>query len=55
MSHRKDTQATLGGSSKLQGEFNFAFDQRESEVNIYKATSWSESHFNVSPVSLNNA
>jgi hypothetical protein len=26
-------------SSKLQGDLNFAFDQRESEVNLHKATS----------------
>ena len=35
-------------SSKLQGYFNFAFDQREIEVNLHKATS---SPSNVSPAS----
>jgi hypothetical protein len=33
------TLATLGDSSKLQGDWNFAFDQRESEVNLHKAIS----------------
>jgi hypothetical protein len=28
-----------GDSSKLQGDLNFSFDQRESEVNLHKATS----------------
>ena len=28
-----------GGSSKLQGDLNFAFDQRESEANLHKVTS----------------
>ena len=28
-----------GDSSKLQGDLNFAFDQRESEVSLHKATS----------------
>jgi hypothetical protein len=37
---------TSGDSSKLQGDFNFAFDQRENEVNLHKATS---SPSNVSP------
>ena len=35
-----------GNSSKLQGDLKFAFDQRESKVNLYKATS---SPSNVSP------
>jgi hypothetical protein len=35
-------------SSKLQGYLNFAFDQREIEVNLHKATSLSS---NVSPAS----
>jgi hypothetical protein len=38
-----------GDSSKLQGDLNFAFDQRESEVNLHKATSLHESPSNVSP------
>ena len=41
--------ATYGNSSKLQGDLNFAFDQRKSEVNLHKATSLSESPSNVSP------
>ena len=41
--------ATYGNSSKLQGDLNFAFDQRESEVNLHKATSSPESPSNVSP------
>ena len=35
-------------TSKLQGDLNFAFDQRESEVNLHKATSSPESPSNVS-------
>jgi uncharacterized protein YpuA (DUF1002 family) len=35
-----------GDFSKLQGDLNFAFDQRESKVNLHKATS---SPSNVSP------
>jgi hypothetical protein len=30
--------ATEDDSSKLQGDLNLAFDQRESEVNLHKAT-----------------
>jgi hypothetical protein len=37
-----------GDSSKLQGDLNFALDQRESEVNLHKAISLPESPFNVS-------
>jgi hypothetical protein len=36
-------------SSKLQGDLNFAFYQRESEVNYQKVTSSPESPSNVSP------
>jgi hypothetical protein len=36
-------------TSRLQGDLNFAFDQLESEVNLHKATSSSESPSNVSP------
>ena len=43
------TQATKGDSSKLQGDLNFALDQRESEVNLHKATSSSS---NVSPACI---
>ena len=42
-----------GYSSKLQGDLNFAFDQRESEVNLHKATSSPKSPSNVSPASKN--
>jgi hypothetical protein len=38
-----------GDSLKLQGDLNFAFDQRDSEVNLHKATSSPESPSNVSP------
>ena len=38
----------IGDSSKLQGYLNFAFDQREIEVNLHKATT---SASNVSPAS----
>ena len=38
-----------GDSSELQGDLNFDFDQRESEVNLHKATSLPESPSNVSP------
>ena len=31
--------ATQGDFSKLQGDLNFTFDQRESDVNLHKATS----------------
>ena len=41
--------ATQGDFSKLQGDLNFAFDQRESKVNLHKATSLPESPSNVSP------
>jgi hypothetical protein len=36
-------------TSILQGDLNFAFDQRESEVNLHKTTSSHESHPNMSP------
>ena len=49
ISHGKNTQKTLGNSSILQGDLNFAFDQRESEVNLHKTTSSHESHSNMSP------
>ena len=39
----------FGDSSKLQGDLSFAFEQRESEVNLHKATSLPESPSNVSP------
>ena len=32
-------RATWDDSSKLQGDLNFAFDQREIEVNLHKVTS----------------
>ena len=38
-----------GDSSKLQGDLNFAFDQREREVNLHKATSSPESPSNHIP------
>ena len=45
-----------GDSSKLQGNLNFASDQRESEVNLHKATSLPESPSNVRPgYSIQNA
>ena len=43
---------THAATSKLQGDLNFAFDQRESEINLHKATSSPESPSNVSPVQL---
>jgi hypothetical protein len=49
MIHGKNMQVTLGDSSKLQGDLNFTFDQRESGVNLHKATSSPESPSNVSP------
>ena len=48
MARGKNTWATYGDSSKLQGYLNFAFDQREIEVNLHKATT---SPSNVSPAS----
>jgi hypothetical protein len=36
-------QTTKDDYSKLQGDLNFAFDQRESEVNLHKVTSSPES------------
>jgi hypothetical protein len=39
----------VGDSSKWQDDLNFAFDQRESEVNLHKGTSLPESPSNVSP------
>jgi hypothetical protein len=47
MASGENTQG--GDSSKLQGNLNFTFDQRESEVNLHKATSSPESPSNVSP------
>ena len=41
--------ATKGDSSRLQGDLNFSLDQRESEVNLHKATSSPESPSHVSP------
>ena len=38
-----------GDSSKLPGDLHFAFDQRESDVNLHKVTSLPESSSNVSP------
>jgi hypothetical protein len=38
MARGKHTRATYGNSLKLQGYLNFAFDQREIEVNLHKAT-----------------
>ena len=32
-------QKYAGDNSKLQGDLNFTFDQRKSEVNLHKATS----------------
>jgi hypothetical protein len=48
MARGKNTRATQGDSSKLQGYLNFAFDQREIEVNLHEATT---SPSNVIPVS----
>jgi hypothetical protein len=48
MARGKNTRATWGDSSKLQGYLNFAFDQREIEVNLPNATT---SPSNVSPAS----
>ena len=41
-----------GDSSKLQSDLNFAFDQRESEVNLHKVTSSPKSPSNVSTVNM---
>ena len=40
-------QKYLGDYSKLQGDLNFAFDQREIKDNIHKATYSPESPCNV--------
>jgi hypothetical protein len=48
MARGKNTWATYGDSSKLQGYLNFAFDQREIKVNLPNATT---SPSNVSHVS----
>ena len=45
----KNMCATYANSSKLQGDLNFAFDKRESEVNLHKTTSSPELSSNVSP------
>jgi hypothetical protein len=42
MARGKNTLATWVDPSKLQGYLNFAFDQREIEVNLHKATSFKE-------------
>ena len=44
----KNMRATYGDSLKLQGSLNFAFDQREMEVNLHKVAF---STSNVSPAS----
>ena len=49
MTPGENTWATLGDSSKLQGDLNFAYDQWESEVNLHKATCSPESPSIVSP------
>jgi hypothetical protein len=48
MARGKNMRATYGDSSKLQGSLNFAFDQREMEVNLHKVAS---STSNVNPAS----
>ena len=48
MARGKNMRATYGDSSKLQGYLNIAFDQREIEVNLPKATTLPS---NVSPAS----
>ena len=48
MARGKNTRATYGDSSKLQGYLKFAFDQREIKVNLHKVTT---SPSNVSPAS----
>ena len=45
-------QKYAGDSSKLHGDLNFAFDQRESGVNLHKATSLPESPSNASPADI---
>ena len=45
----QNMQTTKDDYSKLQGDLNFAFDQRESEVNLHKVTSLPESPCCVSP------
>jgi len=47
MTPGENTRATKGDSSQLQGDLNFAFDQRKSEVNLNKVTSSPESPSNV--------
>ena len=44
----KNMRETYGDSSKLHGSLNFAFDQREMEVNLHKVAF---STSNVSPAS----
>jgi hypothetical protein len=44
----KNMRATYGDSSKLHGSLNFAFDQREMEVNLHKVAF---STSNMSPAS----
>jgi hypothetical protein len=48
MAHMAKIRGQQRDSSKLQGYLNFAFDQREIEVNLHKATT---SPSNVSPAS----
>jgi hypothetical protein len=43
MTHGKNMRATLCDSLKLPGKLKFAFDRRESEVNLHKVTSFPES------------
>ena len=49
MTYGKNTRAAVDNSSKLLGDFNFAFDQREREVNLHKATSSPKSPSNMNP------
>jgi hypothetical protein len=41
-------RATKGDTSKLQGDLNFTFDQRENQVNLHNVTSSLKSPANVS-------
>ena len=54
MTHSKNMWADIEGNySKLQGDLTFAFDKRESKVNLHKVTYSSKLPCSVKPVTYN--
>ena len=52
MTRGKNMGVTWVNSSKLQGNLDFVFDQRESKVKLHKTTFSTDSSLNVSTVSV---